>query len=228
MLIRERETTQRWSSWKWNNSPGVLRLFSKTHTWNESETQCLTYTSPSDSWAIYIYPQSKRQKVKSDIWKNRTFQSGGSPVAETASKANHLWWKDTWADHLWLNIKNDGDPLKHAELLNGGHLFSPISFYPWLQRSIQATATGYIAHISEVDAIHWIERYIADIWPWRNSGTFSCVRYYIAVQRYILSIEKKYLSGWDGPRQVRDGLPRGRQEEWDLLCQQACQVQVRV
>ena len=29
MLIRERETTQRWSSWKWNNSPGVLRLFSK-------------------------------------------------------------------------------------------------------------------------------------------------------------------------------------------------------
>ena len=67
MLIREWETTQRWSSWKWNNSPGVLRLFSNTHTWNESETQCLTYTSPSDSWAIYIYPQLKRQKVKSDI-----------------------------------------------------------------------------------------------------------------------------------------------------------------
>ena len=40
--------------------------------------------------------------------------------------------------------------------------------------------------------------------------------------------KKKYLSGWDGPRQVRDGLPRGRQEEWDLLCQQACQVQVEV
>ena len=232
MLIRERETTQRWSSWKWNNSPGVLRLFSKILILGMKVRHSVWLIPPRLTLGQSIYIHNWKDKK----WNLILLDKSNISVQSLTS----CWHSEQSQSPLVKRYLSRSSLAQHQEWRRPPQTRqrrrAPQWWTPVLPNFLLSSTT-------KIDTGHCHRLYCTYFWSGRYPLDRAIYRRYMALAKFgnvfmcsmlhcitkmSIAWKKKYLSGWDGPRQVRDGLPRGRQEEWDLLCQQACQVQVQV